>query len=71
MTITKTNGSESESEYDNEESITSESNFGPNLEDLLTSSDGKNIPDILISLKKSIDTQSKVLMKLIEKLNPN
>ena len=69
MAITKTTESESESE--NEESITSESNFGPNLEDLLMSSDGKNIPDILISLKKSIDTQTKVLLKLIEKLNPN
>ena len=38
------------------------------LGNLLTSEQGANIPDILLSLKKSIDTHNKILMKLVTSL---
>lgn len=34
-----------------------------------TNDDGENIVDVMSSIKKSIDTQNKILMKLLQKLD--
>lgn len=34
-----------------------------------TNDDGQNIVDVMSSIKKSIDTQNKILMKLMQKLD--
>tara|TARA_B110000977_G_scaffold84695_1_gene113094 strand:- start:6669 stop:6959 length:291 start_codon:yes stop_codon:yes gene_type:complete len=57
-------GEENEEEDDSEFDMES-MNLGSVLQTFLVSEEGLNICDILTGLKKSMDTQNKILMKIV------
>ena len=60
-----TNSDESEDEDFDPDMIGEDINFPALVNHFFTNEDGQNIADILTDLKKSIDTQNKLIYKLV------
>ena len=61
-------GNDTDPEYSSEEEEEREFNLQDLANELLISSKGQNIPDVIYDLKKCIDTQNKILLKLLSTL---
>jgi hypothetical protein len=59
------NVSEEEDEDEDFEFDMDEMNLGSILQNFLVNEDGVNVCDVLTGLKKSLDTQNKILMKVV------
>jgi len=62
-------GEESEEEENDFEFDMEDMNLGSILQNFLVNEEGTNVCDTLTGIKKSIDTQNKILMKVVGLLN--
>ena len=62
------NDSNEENEDEDFEFDMEDMNLGSILQNFLTNEEGTNVCDVLSDLKKSLDTQNKILMKLVNHL---